>query len=960
MATAPLGTLLRHIHKLAGEPPGSARRADRQLLDDFADRRSEEAFSALVDRHGPMVLRVCRRVLNHEQDAEDAFQATFLVLARNTRSIRKRDSIGDWLHGVAYRTAMKLKRSAARRRNHERKHWRAEQRKLPGCSTRQLTLLGSPSWDDVQAVLDEEIQRLPACFREAFVLCVLEGKSGSEAAAELRCKEGTVKSRVNRARQALQRRLSRRGIKLAALFAALSVAESAARAALPVALARTTIRFGLSVAAGQSAAGVIPTHIAALAVGVTRAMFVSKAKIAVVLMLFSGLLAACGFAFASAGEEKQQPANTRPQAADVPRAATEEAVTYSGRVLDPDGKGVVGAIVYLTKSWRYYQRPAEATANATTADDGTFRFSVPTSIVSKEHLEQLVVTAKGFGPAWSDYSAKPRREEVTFRLVKDLPITGQVVDLQGKPLPGVRVRVVSIKATVGEDLGPWFQDVKAKNGLSFQLEARHLKRGLPCGEFPSLPRQTATDKEGRFRIDGIGRERMANLWLEAPGMATAKLTVFTRRGEPVVVQHRNAEPKLGIPADTDTYRGASFRYVATPSKLIIGIVRDRDTKKPLAGVTIRRDDRELLPDLLIQTKTDVEGRYRFDGMPKGKGNRIIARPSDDQPYLMVHADVPDTAGLEPVTVDFDLKRGVWIEGKITDKANGKPVHGQVEYFASRGNRSIEEHPGYAGTFLSLFQNRPALINPKDGSYRVIGLPGPGVLLVHGFDDYLRATERDDEDGTKEANVPAEPYWGLAVNYHAVARVDPPKDADQTTRDVTLDPGETLTGTVLGADGKPIRGAHAYGLSASRGNVPLESADFTIQGYNRHRPRFIFFVHPQKKLAGVLSPPKNKTDPVAVTMQPGALAMGRLINEDGSPRRGATFRVTFRQPSSDHWIAHLPHEITTDQDGRFRLDTLLPGSRVELRDSKGSYEFDAGTTPGDTKDLGDVQAKRNGE
>jgi RNA polymerase sigma-70 factor (ECF subfamily) len=249
MATAPLGTLLRHIHRLATEPPGLPRRTDRQLLDDFVERRSEAAFRTLVSRHGPMVLRVCRRVLNHEQDAEDAFQATFLVLARNTAAIRKRNTVGDWLHGVAYRTAMKVKRSAARRRNHEQRVWRTGSvSRLVGTNP-AAHAAGSPTWDDVQAVLDEEIQRLPACYREAFVLCLLEGKSGPEAAVELRCKEGTVKSRVNRARHMLQRQLERRGINLAVLLAALSVAETTAKAALPAALTHTTIRFGLLVAA---------------------------------------------------------------------------------------------------------------------------------------------------------------------------------------------------------------------------------------------------------------------------------------------------------------------------------------------------------------------------------------------------------------------------------------------------------------------------------------------------------------------------------------------------------------------------------------------------------------------------------------------------------------------------------------------------------------------------------------
>src|SRR5262249_22949220 len=154
MATAQLGTLLRHIHKLAAGRCAQ-QWTDRQLLDDFANRRSEAAFTALVYRHGPMVLRVCRRVLNHEQDAEDAFQATFLVLARSTAAIRKADTVGAWLHGVAYRTAMKAKRSAARRRNHETRLLRN-----PVFPRNRVSESASPTWNDVQAVLDEEVQRL--------------------------------------------------------------------------------------------------------------------------------------------------------------------------------------------------------------------------------------------------------------------------------------------------------------------------------------------------------------------------------------------------------------------------------------------------------------------------------------------------------------------------------------------------------------------------------------------------------------------------------------------------------------------------------------------------------------------------------------------------------------------------------------------------------------------------------
>src|SRR5262245_7082094 len=186
------GPFLRRVRRaeLARDGGGMT---DGQLLDAFVAGGDEDAFAALVRRHGPMVLGVCRRVLGHLQDAEDAFQAVFLVLARGARSIRKGDSLTSWLHGVARRVALRARRDAARRRKHES---RAEPHPAPPA--------WKVGWRELQGILDEEVGRLPPGYRDAFVLCCLDGLSGPQAAARLGVKENTVFSRLARARKRLQ------------------------------------------------------------------------------------------------------------------------------------------------------------------------------------------------------------------------------------------------------------------------------------------------------------------------------------------------------------------------------------------------------------------------------------------------------------------------------------------------------------------------------------------------------------------------------------------------------------------------------------------------------------------------------------------------------------------------------------------------------------------------------------
>src|SRR5262245_58582493 len=251
-------------------PAGAADATDGQLLERFVARRDEGAFAALVRRHGPMVLAVCRRVLRDEDAAEDAFQATFLVLARRAGSVGRPGLLGNWLYGVACRTALKARAGAARRRAREGPLVDVPAGEAPPEALRQ----------ELRGVLDEELGRLPEKYRVPLVLCYLDGMSHEEAARVLGCPRETVSTRVARGREWLRGRLTRRGLALGAALFAAALAEGAAPAAVPETLGSFTVK--------AAAAGAAPPQVAALAEGVLKAMFWNKlTRIALVVLMLA-------------------------------------------------------------------------------------------------------------------------------------------------------------------------------------------------------------------------------------------------------------------------------------------------------------------------------------------------------------------------------------------------------------------------------------------------------------------------------------------------------------------------------------------------------------------------------------------------------------------------------------------------------------------------------------------------
>jgi RNA polymerase sigma factor (sigma-70 family) len=276
---------------------------DAQLLTRFLDGREEAAFAALVRRHGPMVLGVCRRILGHAHDAEDAFQATFFILARKAAAVAKREAVGSFLYGVAYRTALRARAHAIRRRATERQ-----------VSQMPHPAVAPPEAQDWRPLLDRELSRLPEKYRAALVLCDLECKSRREAARQLGLPEGTLASRLATARRMLARRLAKRGLALSGGALAVALAERAA-AAVPAPWISATARAATQVVAGQTAA--VATPAALLMNEVLKAMLLTKLKLYVVAVVAAVLLGAAGLAYRAAAQAPQ--ADARPLVGQAPQ-----------------------------------------------------------------------------------------------------------------------------------------------------------------------------------------------------------------------------------------------------------------------------------------------------------------------------------------------------------------------------------------------------------------------------------------------------------------------------------------------------------------------------------------------------------------------------------------------------------------------------------------------------------------
>jgi hypothetical protein len=621
----------------------------------------------------------------------------------------------------------------------------------------------------------------------------------------------------------------------------------------------------------------------------------TRGKIAGAVVLALGALAAgAGFLPRQPLREARKPAvgaegkaSGRRGAEKTPvaaRPAEREMVEVKGRVLDPEGRPVRGAGL----SFQAADQPETGKVRATTDKEGRFRFRLGALTLEREG--KLIATAKGFAASWENLTPARALREVELKLAKETPLTGRLLGLEGSPLGNVTVQVTWVGRHPRDKTGEWIDHFVAMHKKGYWINEGGLQiiRPGPAG----VPAKVTTDKDGWFRIPGVGKDRVLTLMLRSERTVAARLQVPAREG-----------PKGGwVKGDHGLYP-SGFTFLLSPCKPIVGVVKDKKTGKPIAGVLVAHSNCH------AQAVTNEKGEYRIVGAPKEDRYMMALGGRKGVPYIdYTQFDIRDTPGLEPLKVDFALERGLEISGKVIDKATGKPVRGSVHYLHSRDNPHVKDFTTLTGA--KFIVSKWGEIGP-DGSFTVLGIPGPGALAVRARDStrYVRINARPELERLKVGSFPI----GAT---HAVAAINASeKDPRTLSQTIELTAGGSREGRLVDAEGKPVAGARVVGMTDDKAARKIAGESLTMTGLRPDRDRALVVLHQERKI-GAVAAVRGGEKPFVVTLQSlGALA-GRLVDADGKGLPGRKVRLIL-------WLDPKKYENLPDEWCPF--DSLIDGA-----------------------------------
>lgn len=945
---------------------------DRDLLRRFADDDDQPAFAAVVGRHTAMVLGVCTRLLPSREDAEDACQAVFLILAKKAGGgCRWQPSVANWLYVTARKVAANARIAAARRTRRE------GAAAVPGVA-KPASALDQMTGREAIAALDEELDRLSAIYREPLVLCYLEGLTRDEAATRLGVPEATLKSRLERGRKRLADALTARGCALG--VALLATAATSTAGASPSRLVGSIL----------AAIGGRPSDFAAaLAQGVAVNGVLTNAKLAVLLagMVVTGFVSApIGQGPAAYADEKPaMKAEKKPDAPKDDKPKTDvKGRTITGTVLDSAGKPIPAELMLV---WQEGKPQPLGKAK----EDGSFKVTVPMTHGEHDYGGWLVAKAPGHGfdfqPHGMEYipASMTAADDVALKLPKERPVGGRVIDQQGKPVAGVKVVASRFSAfdsdesmaghfkgwatesyqqgsPPGGDRGMWFAD-------------GYRNRTTDDGRSPY---SATTDTDGRFAIAGIGANQLVNLRIRGDGVADKELVALNRDGfdpAPVNKAAKDNEPKGYSFGGKWQLYGADPTVVVEPEKVVRGRVTDQDGK-PRAGVTVafsRTNKRDLNPDYNTAV-TDEDGKYEIRGARKHKGYGVEVSPDPAAGLLPCQAFADDTVGYEPITLDIKQAKGIVVSGRVTNRATGKPVFSHLHVDVMANNPFVEKYPPFMHSASSASN---ANQTDKDGHFRVVVIPGRVLLAAAPwrgdrgeFKPAVRDPKHADSFFPSEGALMYAAYGGrrgfVQGNWCQVVEAKPEDTA--LTVNVEFEPATKTLVKVADADGKPVTGVKATGLEVREfaGAKEIVGDTLTVFNVEAKKERLVAVRHEGRNLVGTLKLTAETKDPVLTLGAAGTLT-GRAVDANGKPITGLDVHVRYGNRPVQEAAGGIRTTTTTDANGEFRVDGVFPGQEFQVFYHKGRMRFgpDYELAPkralarhGDTLKLGDLKLEPN--
>jgi beta-lactamase regulating signal transducer with metallopeptidase domain/protocatechuate 3,4-dioxygenase beta subunit len=653
----------------------------------------------------------------------------------------------------------------------------------------------------------------------------------------------------------------------------------------------------------------------------------------------------------------------------VPAATPSGIVTVRGRVLLPDGRPAVGAIVHAIKT----ELGSFATAGKTSvlsapATDSRGEFQVAVdfdAIIESRASINLWATLNGYGLALHSLAPGEQTDSIVMNLLVEEPIRGRIIDLEGRPVPQARVELTRYTDTTTAWIDQWLASFSEKT-----VGSRIANPEQPSDEARSSDTEAVlrvksrrlvsdtvvapvkTNADGRFEFRGLGRDRLFGMAISGPHIVKTDAGVLTRPIKPVRLKHEGL-------------RGSQFERVVSPSVPVEGFVTDEETGKPIPGArilptaTARGNGRAVGdPQLaaLVSRTTDATGHFRLEGLDTSSLNYCAVSVSESPYPSAFEVELPASENLQPIHRDIKLRRGAWAIGRAYNHLTGQPVAGALYYTPFRSNEFVRK---YQLGFYSDYRTFPVGFTDAEGHFRVPVIPGPGMIQ-------LRCTAGDycfnfGKEKIKEFSDPKSVLYAAlrTGGFHSVCGIDVAPDAHEAKIELPVDPGQNVTLRFVDASGKALTGIETYGLRFDRIAVPGQGRSYTpgdsavVYALSPNERRELWLKQRSSGLSRLLQfTPKPQEAERVIVLERAAVVTGRVVSPEGAPltklRIECDFSNSFRLPV-----------VMTDADGRFREELPAGGPfSLSARVFFAQIVKDLNVAAGEHFELGDITIERD--